>query len=84
MDGKLIHRAGCQYTHGEWPRFLKQIGHEVPPDIGIHLIAVQCSTHKHAQVKEGLAGEVEEHSHAHRTLVKYLEERFFAGLTVEC
>ena len=51
LEGKLIYRTEQKHTHLEWLRFLKQIEREVPPELAVHIIADNYSTHKHAQVQ---------------------------------
>ena len=54
IEGKIISRTESKHTHVEWLRFLKQIDREAPKELGIHLIADNYCTHKHAKVKAWL------------------------------
>ena len=61
-----LRRAGCRHgpglaqckarhRHQEFLSFLKHIDANVPPDLDIHLVVDNYSTHKHAKVKRWLA-----------------------------
>ena len=86
LEGKLIHRTEKKHTHLEWLRFLKQINHEVPKCLEIHLIADNSGTHKQEKVLKWLA--VHKRFHMHFTPPSSswmnLVERFFADLTEDC
>ena len=51
MDGKVFSQTAPKHTHRQWLAFLKQLDRETPPDLTLHLIADNYSTHKHAKVK---------------------------------
>lgn len=51
LDGKIFSQTAAKHTHRQWLAFLKQLDRETPPDLTLHLIADNYSTHKHAKVK---------------------------------
>jgi transposase len=51
LDGKIFSQTAHKHTHRQWLGFLKQLDRETPPDLTLHLIADNYSTHKHAKVK---------------------------------
>jgi len=51
IDGKVFSQTACKHTHRQWLSFLKQLDRETPPELTLHLIADNYSTHKHAKVK---------------------------------
>src|SRR5947209_17829737 len=51
LDGKIFSQTAHKHTHRQWLGFLKQLDQETPPDLTLHLIADNYSTHKHAKVK---------------------------------
>jgi transposase len=69
----------------KWLRFLKQIERETPPELQIHLIADNCSAHKHPKVKEWLKRHPRFVMHFTPTSSSWLNlvERFFAELSGE-
>ena len=86
LEGKLIYRTEKKHTHLEWLRLLKQIHHEVPQDLDIHLIADNYCTHKHAKVRKWLGKHERFHMHCTPTSASWMNlvERFFADLTEDC
>ncbi len=86
LEGKLIYRREQKHSHVEWLRFLKQIHREVPKDLDVHLIADNCSTHKHAKVKAWLKRHKRFHMHFTPVSSSWMNlvERFFADLTEDC
>lgn len=83
LEGKLITTIAEQHRHQEWLAFLKKIHRETPKDLAIHLIADNCSTHKHPEVKAWLAKHPRFHMHFTPTSSSWLNlvERFFRDLT---
>ena len=83
LDGKLITRIAKRHRHQEWLTFLKTIDRETPPDLDIHLIADNYTTHKHAEVKRWLTKQPRFHMHFTPTSSSWLNlvERFFRDLT---
>jgi transposase len=83
LDGKILSRTEARHTHVEWLRFLKQIDHETPPDLDLHLIVDNYATHKHENVKSWLRKHPRFHLHFTPTGSSWMNlvERFFADLT---
>ena len=85
LDGKLISRLEKRHTHVEWLRFLKQIDHEIPEDLQVHVICDNYATHKHWKVKKWLSHKKRRRFHMHFTPTSSswlnMVERFFADLT---
>ena len=81
--GKLI--ADCQphHRHQEWLKFLKKIDAETPPDLALHLIVDNYSTHKHPKVQRWLKRHPRFHMHFIPTSSSWLNliERWFRELT---
>jgi transposase len=63
LDGKIISRVAQKHTHRQWLDFLKQIDAETPPELHLHLIVDNYSTHKHPKVKSWLARHPRFHIH---------------------
>jgi transcriptional regulator with XRE-family HTH domain/transposase len=55
LDGKIFSATAAKHTHRQWLAFLKQLDRETPPELTLHLIADNYSTHKHAKVKSWIA-----------------------------
>jgi len=53
--GQVLTCCKNRHCHQEYPQFLKQVDANVPPDLGIHLVVDNYSTHKHPRVKRWLA-----------------------------
>jgi len=95
LDGKIFSLTAPEHTHREWLAFLKALDNEVPPDLTLHLIVDNYSTHKHAKVKSWLQWRNARQRRAHggdRMVLHFtptysswmnLIERFFADLTEE-
>jgi len=83
LQGKLITTIAQQHRHQEWLAFLKKIDRLTPKDLQIHLIADNCATHKHPEVKAWLARHERFHMHFTPTSSSWLNlvERFFRDLT---
>ena len=64
-------------------RFLKQIHHEVPKELEVHIFADNYSTHKHAKVQGWLERHQRFQLHFTPTSSSWMNlvERFFADLT---
>lgn len=86
LEGKLINHAKKKQRHLAWLRFLKQIDHEVPPDLDIHLIAGNCSTHRHKNVLKWLGRRDRFHMHFTPSSSSWMDEveRFYADLPADC
>lgn len=53
--GQVLTSCKNRHRHQEYLQFLKQVDANVPPDLGIHLVVDNYSTHKHPHVKLWLA-----------------------------
>jgi putative transposase len=53
--GRILTSCKKRHRHQEYLQFLKQLDTNVPPDLGIHLVVDNYSTHKHPKVKRWLA-----------------------------
>jgi len=85
LTGQTIFRTEKRHRHIEWLKFLKQIDAEVPPDLDIHIILDNYSTHKHKKVKEWLAKHKRFHLHFTPTSASWMNlvERFFRDISEE-
>jgi transposase len=93
LDGKIFSLTAPEHTHREWLAFLKSLDHAAPPDLTLHLIVDNYSTHKHAKVKSWLRWRNARQQGAHgaeRMILHFtptysswmnLVERFFGDLT---
>jgi transposase len=82
-EGRLIGACMPQHRHQEWIRFLRQIDRETPPDMELHLVVDNYSTHKHAKVQKWLKRHFRFHMHFIPTSSSWLNlvERWFRDLT---
>lgn len=82
-EGLLIGECMPRHRHQEWIKFLKKIDAETPPDLDLHLIVDNYSTHKHAKVKAWLSRHKRFHMHFIPTSSSWLNliERWFRDLT---
>ena len=85
LEGKILSTTAPRHTHAEWLAFLQQIDRETPPDLALHLIVDNYTTHKHAVVQAWLARHPRFHLHFTPTGSSWLNlvERFFRDLTVD-
>src|SRR5947209_4782592 len=93
LDGKIFSQTAHQHTHRQWLAFLKQLDRETPPELTLHLIVDNYSTHKHAKVKSWIRWRNQEQQRTEgrdRVVVHFtptssswmnLVERFFRDLT---
>jgi transposase len=83
LDGKVIGDCLPRHRHQEFIRFLKQIDGQTPPELDLHLIVDNYSTHKHPRVKSWLARHPRFHLHFIPTSSSWLNliERWFRDLT---
>jgi transposase len=83
LEGKLISHVAQKHTHRQWLDFLKHIDVETPPELHLHLIVDNYSTHKHPKVKSWLARHPRFHLHFTPTSSSWMNlvERFFRDLT---
>ena len=54
--GQVIAQCKPRHRHQEFLSFLRHIDANVPPDLDVHLIVDNYSTHRHIKVKRWLAG----------------------------
>jgi transposase len=85
LDGKIISTTAQKHTHRQWLDFLRHIDAETPPEVHLHLIVDNYSTHKHPNVKAWLARHPRFHMHFTPTSSSWMNlvERFFRDLTVD-
>lgn len=82
-DGTVLADCKPRHRHQEFLAFLRSIEANVPPELNVHLIVDNYSTHKHAKVKAWLAKRPHWHIHFIPTYSSWLNlvERFFALIT---
>jgi transposase len=82
-EGKIIAECMPQHRHQEWIRFLKKIDAETPPELDLHLIVDNYSTHKHPKVLSWLKRHKRFHIHFIPTSSSWLNviERWFRDIT---
>jgi len=82
-EGLVIGECMPRHRHQEWIKFLKLIDASTDPDVDLHLIADNYSTHKHPKVKRWLARHPRFHLHFIPTSSSWLNlvERWFRDLT---
>jgi transposase len=82
-EGKLIGTCMPRHRHQEWIKFLKQIDQQTPPELDLHLIADNYSTHKHPKVQNWLRRHPRFHMHFIPTSSSWLNlvERWFRQIT---
>ena len=83
LEGRVIATCMPRHRHREWIRFLELIDRQTPPELDLHLIADNYSTHKHPRVKAWLKRHPRFHMHFIPTSTSWLNviERFFRDLT---
>jgi transposase len=83
LDGKVIGECVRRHRHQEFLRFLRKIDRQTPPDLGLHLIIDNYSTHKHQRVQQWLAKHPRFHFHFTPTSSSWLNlvERWFREIT---
>jgi transposase len=55
LDGKIFSQTAARHTHQQWLGFLKQLDHETPGELTLHLIIDNYATHKHPKVQRWIA-----------------------------
>jgi transposase len=72
-----------RHRHQEWIKFLKKIDAETPPELDLHLIVDNYSTHKHPKVQAWLKRHKRFHIHYTPTSSSWLNviERWFREIT---
>ena len=83
LDGHVIGDCLPRHRHQEFIRFLKKIDAETPPNLDLHLIVDNYSTHKHPRVKSWLRRHPRFHFHFTPTSSSWVNmvERWFRDLT---
>lgn len=81
--GKIIATCMDRHRHQEWIKFLKLIDEQTPPDLDLHVIVDNDSTHKHEKVKKWLKRHPRFHMHFIPTSSSWLNliERWFREIT---
>jgi putative transposase len=72
--GQVLTSCKNRHRHQEYLQFLKQVDANVPPDLGIHLVVDNYSTHKHPQVKRWLAAHPRYQIHYTPTYASWLNQ----------
>ena len=82
-EGNIIGTCMDSHRHQEWIKFLTLIDHQTPPELDLHLIVDNYSTHKHPKVKAWLKRHPRFHLHFVPTSSSWLNmvERWFRDLT---
>lgn len=82
-NGKVLTQCKKRHRHQEFLQFLRHIDANVPPDLDIHLIVDNYSTHTHEKVKLWLAQRPRYHVHFTPTYASWLNqvERWFGLIT---
>lgn len=85
LDGRILSTTAEKHTHKEWLTFLKKIHRQTPPELALHLIVDNYSTHKHPVVRDWVAKHPRVHLHFTPTSSSWINlvERFFRQLTDE-
>ncbi|MEX1258203.1 MAG: IS630 family transposase [Gemmatimonadota bacterium] len=73
-SGQVLARCSPRHRHQEFLRFLKHIDANVPPELDVHLIVDNYSTHKHANVRHWLAARPRYHLHFTPTYSSWLNQ----------
>lgn len=81
--GKIIGQCQPRHRHQEFLRFLETVDAAMAPDVPVHLILDNYSTHKHPAVKAWFADHPRYHVHFTPTSASWLNqvERWFAEIT---
>lgn len=82
-EGKLIGQCMPRHRHQEFLKFLRLLDKQTPPDMDLHLILDNYSTHKHDRVKSWLKRHPRFHLHFTPTSSSWLNlvERWFREIT---
>ena len=82
-NGEVFGLCQERHRHQEWLKFLRLIDQTIPPDLQLHVICDNSSTHKHAKVRRWLQRHPRFHMHFTPTSSSWLNmvERFFRDLT---
>ena len=85
LEGTVIGEFYPRHTNGEFIQFLSLLDERMPPELSLHLIVDNLSTHKHDNVLEWLSRHPRFHLHFTPTGSSWtnMVERFFASLTTD-
>jgi len=72
--GQVLASCKNRHRHQEYLQFLKQVDANVPPDLEIHLVVDNYSTHKHPKVKRWLASHPRYQIHYTPTYASWLNQ----------
>ena len=83
LEGKVIGDCYPRHRHQEFLHFLGKIDRDLPPDLDLHVILDNSSTHQHARVKRWLGRHRRFHFHFIPTSSSWLNlvERWFREIT---
>jgi putative transposase len=73
-NGEVITQCKQRHRHQEFLHFLKQIEHEVPQKLDVHLVVDNYATHKHESIKRWLALHKRWHVHFTPTYSSWLNQ----------
>lgn len=72
--GQVLTCCKNRHRHQEYLQFLKQVDANVPPDMEVHLVVDNYSTHKHSSVKRWLAAHPRYQVHYTPTYASWLNQ----------
>ena len=72
--GQILAQCKPRHRHQEFLSFLKHIDANVPPDLDVHLVVDNYSTHKHVKVKRWLAARPCYHIHFTPTYSSWINQ----------
>ena len=73
-SGQVLTQCKSRHRHQEFLTFLRHIDASVPPDLDIHLVVDNYTTHKHAKVRRWLAARPRYHIHYTPTYASWLNQ----------
>ena len=73
-SGRVLTQCKRRHRHQEFLSFLNHIEANVPPDLDVHLVVDNYSTHKHTKVKSWLAARPRYHIHFTPTYSSWLNQ----------
>jgi putative transposase len=83
LNGAILASCKPRHRHQEFLSFLREIDRAVPPELDVHCIVDNYSSHKHPKVRAWLAERPRWHMHFIPTYSSWLNqvERFFSIIT---
>ena len=72
--GQILAQCKPRHRHQEFLSFLKHIDANVPPDLDVHLVVDNYSTHKHVKIKRWLAARPRYHIHFTPTYSSWINQ----------